>query len=159
MIWNNQLYHLPYRILFWLSSLRFLPKLLIESRNKPPLFVACQLGQSHRRPWQTKVKKNGSIQRTKQTTPGDGVSVDHIVSAQPGLIPHMSGFITNQRLLSAPTFLNHVSNYVYVHLMRDLFLTDTLLAKSAMENVMAQARQTIKHYHTNNDQFDEPTWI
>ena len=81
----------------------------------------------------------------EQTKPGDGVSVDQIVSAQPGLIPQMSGFLTNQRLWGATTFFDHVSDYVYVHLMRDLSLTKTLLAKSAMDKVMAQARRTVKH--------------
>ena len=49
--------------------------------------------------------------------PGDGVSVDQIVSAQPGLIPQMSGFLTSKILWGATTFVDHVSDYVYVHLM------------------------------------------
>ena len=87
MSWHHRLYHLPYRILFRLSSLSFLPKQLIECRNQPPLCVACQFGQAHRRPWRTKGQKSGSIRRPEQTKPGDGVSVDQIVSAHPGLIP------------------------------------------------------------------------
>ena len=78
------------------------------------------------------------------------MSVDQIVSAQPGLIPQISGFITNQRLWGAITSVDHVSDYVYVHLMRDLSLPKTLIAKSAMERVMAQAGRTIKHYHAEN---------
>ena len=139
MSWYHQLYHLPYRIIFRLTSLSFLTKRLLECRSKPPLCVACQSGQAHRRPWRTEGNKIGSIQITEQKKPVDGVSVDQIVSAQPGLIPQMSGFLTNQRLWGATTFVDHVSNYVYVHLMRDLSLTETLLAKSAMEKVMAQA--------------------
>ena len=81
--------------------------------------------------------------RSKKT--GDGVSVDQIVSAQTSLILYMSGFLTNQRLWGATTFIDHVSDYVYVHLMRDLSLPETLLAKSAMKKVMAQAGRTIKH--------------
>ena len=65
----------------------------------------------------------------------------------------MSGFIPNQRLWGATTFIDHVSDYVYVHLMRDLSLTETLLAKSAMEKVMAQAGITVKHYHAENGRF------
>ena len=65
--------------------------------------------------------------------PGDGVSVDQIVSAQPGLIPQMSGFLTSKRLWGATTFVDHGSDYVYVHLMRDLTLNEKLLAKEAME--------------------------
>ena len=45
--------------------------------------------------------------KTGEKKPGDGVSVDHIVSTQPGLIPQMSGFITNQRLWGATTFVDH----------------------------------------------------
>ena len=85
------------------------------------------------------------IQRPEQTKPGDGVSVEQIVSAQPGIIPKMSGFLTNQRLWGATTFIDDVSNYVYVHLMMDLSITETLLAKSAMEKVMIQAGRTVKH--------------
>ena len=87
------------------------------------------------------------------------MSVDHIVSAQPGLLPQMSGFLTNQRLWGATKFVYHVSDYVYVHLIRDLSLTETLLAKSAMEKVMAQAGQTVKHYHADNYRFSDNGFI
>ena len=123
MSWHHRLYHLPYRIIFCLASLSFLQKRFIECRNKPPLCVAWQFGIAHRRPWQTKGKKSGSIRRPEKTKPGDGVSVDQIVSAQPGLIPHMSGFLTNQRLWGSTTFVDHVSDYVYTDLMRYLSLT------------------------------------
>ena len=82
--------------------------------------------------------------------PGDGVSVDQIVSAQPGLIPQMSGFLTSKRLWGATTFVDHVRYYVYVHLMQYLTLDETLLAKEAMEKVMAQAGIYVKHYHADN---------
>ena len=65
----------------------------------------------------------------------------------------MSGFINNQRLRGATTFIDHVSDYVYVHLMRYLSLTETLLSKSSMEKVMAQAGGTVKHYHSKNGWF------
>ena len=60
------------------------------------------------------------------------LSVDQIVSSQPGLIPQISGFLTSKRLLGATIFVYHVSDYVYVHLMRDLTLDETLLDKEAM---------------------------
>ena len=84
--------------------------------------VDCQFGQAHRRPWRVKVNNSGSIRRLERKIPGDGVSVDKIVSAQPGLIPQMSGFLTSKRLWGATTFVDHVSDYVYVHLMQDLTL-------------------------------------
>ena len=121
--------------------------------------MACQFFQAHHRPCRTKGKKSGSIKRPEQTKPSDVVSVDQIVSAQPDLIPQISGFLTNQRLWGATTLVDQVSDYVYVHLMRDLSLTETLLEKLAMEKVMAQAGGTVKHYHANNGRFSENGFI
>ena len=43
--------------------------------------------------------------------------------------------------------------------MRDLSLTKTLLATSAMEKVMAQAGRTVKHYHADNGRFADNRFI
>ena len=91
--------------------------------------------------------------------PGYGVSVDQTVSAQPGLIPKMSGFLTNKRLWGATTFVDHVSDHVYVNLMRDLSLDETILAKEAMEEGMAQAGRYIKYYHADNGRFSDNGFI
>ena len=85
--------------------------------------------------------------------PGNGVSVDQIVSAQPGLIPQMSGFLTSKKVWGCTAFVDHASDYVYVHLMKDLTLDETLLAKEALEKLMAQAGRTVTHYHADNGRF------
>ena len=159
MSWHHRLYHLPFRHMFRLATLGILPKRLLECRAKPPMCVACQFGQAHRRPWRVKGKKSGSIRKPEQKLPGDGVSVDQIVSAQPGLIPQMSGFLTSKRIWGCTTFVDHVSDYVYVHLMKDLTLDETLLAKEALEKLMAQAGRTIKHYHADNGRFADNGFI
>ena len=137
----------------------FLPKRLLEFLNKPPLCVACRFGASHHRPWRTKVKKCGSIRRPEQTDPGDGVLVGQSVSAQPSLIPQMSGFLTSQRFWGCTTFMDHVSDYVYARLIRDLSLSETLLAKETLEKLMAQIGRTIKHYHAYNSRFADNGFI
>ena len=81
------------------------------------------------------------------------MSVNQIVSAQPGLILHLSGFLTNQHLWGATTFVDNISDYFYVHLMRDLSLAETLISKEAMEKVMSQAGRFINHYHADNGKF------
>ena len=58
MSWHHRLYHLPFRTIFRLADLGMLPKRFMECRNKPPLCIACQFGQAHRRPWRTKGKKS-----------------------------------------------------------------------------------------------------
>ena len=55
-----------------------------------------------------------------ETAPGDGISVDQIVSAQPGQVPQMTGNLTANRITGATVFLDHVSHYIYVHLMQEL---------------------------------------
>ena len=79
-----------------------------------------------------KVKKSGSIRIPEQNKPKDENSVDQIVSDQPSLIPKMSGFLTSQSLWVCTTFVDHVSAYVYVHLMIDLSFSETLLAKESL---------------------------
>ena len=136
-----------------LAKYKFLPKRLLECRDSIPLCVACQFGTAHRRPWRVKGKKSGSIRKDTHVEPGDGVSVDQIISSQPGLIPQMSGYLTSERLWGCTTFVDHVSNYVYVHLMRNFTLEETLLAKAAFEKLLAKAGRTVKHYHADNGRF------
>ena len=66
MSWHHRLYHLAFRRIFQLASLGFLPKRFLECRNNPPICIACQFGQAHRRPWRSKGKKSGSIRQPEQ---------------------------------------------------------------------------------------------
>ena len=116
--WHNRLCHLPFARLFQLARWKLLPASILQCEPKPPLCVACQFGQAHRCPWRAKGKVSGSIRRDNELQPGDGTSVDQIVSAQPGLIPQMAGFPTSDRIWGTTNFCDHVSGFIYVHLMR-----------------------------------------
>ena len=71
----------------------------------------------------------------------------------------MSGFQTKQHLWDATAFVDHLGNFVYVHLMRDLYLAKTLLGKEAMEKVMTQDGRSIKHYHADNERFSDNGFV
>ena len=159
MSWHHRLYNTPFRILFRLAKVGFLPKIFLECQNKTPLCVACQFGQAHLRPWCTKVNKSGSIRSPAQIKPGNSISVDQIISSQLGLITQMSGFLTNQRLWGVTTFFDHISDLVYVHLMRYFSLAETLLEKAEMEKTMAQAGWTVLHYHADNGRFSDNCFV
>jgi hypothetical protein len=103
----------------------YLPKILLKLQDELPLCVVCQYGTAHQHPWCTKGKKSGSIQQLDQTKLGDGVSVDQIISAQPGLIPQMAGFLTSKQIWGCNTFVDHVSSYIYVHLMKNFTKIET----------------------------------
>ena len=113
---------------------------------------------SHRRPWRSKSTPK-TIRKDTETKPGDCISIDQLVSAQPGLIPQMTGFLTNMRIWGATIFVNHVSDYVYVALMRDLTLDETLLAKTSFERHSNNGGVNIKAYQADNGRFaDQAFW-
>ena len=153
MDWHHRLYHLSFSKIFRLAEAGHLPKGLLKCKKALPLCVACQFGTAHRRPWRRRGKASGSIRRPEHVLPGDGVSMDQIVSAQPGLIPQMSGFLTSKRIWGCTTFCDHVSDFVYVHLMRDFTVDETILAAKAFEKVLSQAARRVKHYHADNGAF------
>jgi hypothetical protein len=79
--------------------------------------------------------------------------------AQPGLIPQMSGFLTNWRIWGCTMCCNHVSDFVNVHLMHDFTVNKTLLAVKAFKKVLPQANCHVKHYHADNGAFAHTSFM
>ena len=153
MHFHHRLNHLSFSKIIKFSEFGYLPKRLVDCKNDVPLCVSCQFGTCHRRPWQTKGKASGSIRTTEHIKQGDGVSTDQIMSVQPGLIPQKSGFLTNRRIWRCTTFCDHVSDFVYVHLMRGFTVEETLLAVKTFEKILPQAGRQVKNYHEDNGVF------
>jgi hypothetical protein len=53
----------------------------------------------------------------------------------------------------AMVLIDHFSDHVYVYLMKDLMLSETLLAKHAYEYFLASLGVESKAYHADNDCF------
>ncbi len=83
-------------------------------------------------------------------SPGARASTDQLVSAQPGLIPQISGRLTHQHVNGATVFVDHCSDHVYAYLMRDLLLDETLAAKHGYERFLALHGIQSKAYHSDN---------
>ena len=81
-----KLNHLPFPSLIKMAEDGRIKKSLAKLKERVPICMSCVFGMSHRRPWQSK-GAHGSIRKDTETDPGDCVSMDQIVSAQPGLIP------------------------------------------------------------------------
>ena len=62
----------------------------------------------------------------------------------------MSGFLTSRRNWGYTTFCDHVSDFLYVHLVRDFTAEETLVAVKAFKNTLAQAVHKVTHYHSEN---------
>ena len=83
--------------------------------------MSCLFGRSHRQPWRYN-NTQGTIHKESETDPEYFVSIDQIVSAQPVLIPQISGYLNNMRTWGATVFVDHVSDYTHVALVRDFTL-------------------------------------
>ena len=116
--WHHRLGHLAkalMKTLIFMGILPRRPKRLFET-GTVPICASCMFGEAHRKPWRTKGSK-GSIRKEDETEPGHGTSTDQFVSHQPGLVPQLSGKLTNQRITGATVYVDHVTDFLYVHLM------------------------------------------
>ncbi len=65
----------------------------------------------------------------------------------------MAGFLTNLCIWGATIFVDHFLDLVYVALMRDLTLDETLPAKTSFERFASNGGVTINSYQADNGQF------
>ncbi len=114
MIQHCRLHHMPFPKLITMAENGEIPKCLAALKGHCPICVACLFGQAHKRPWQSKSKQKHPICKPTDDAPGKKASHDQMVSAQPGLIPQMSGRLTNLRVMAATIFVNHFSDHVCI---------------------------------------------
>ena len=105
-------------------------KRLAKLKNRKPVV----LGRSRRQLWRPK-NTPYTIRKESETEPGNCVSIYQIVSAQPGRIPQIYGYLTNMRIWGATVFVDRVSYYTHVELMRDLTFDKALLAKNWLKGL------------------------
>ena len=117
--------HLPFPEMMKLLEKRRINKRFAKLKKRLPVYMSCFFGMSHRRPWRSK-DTPVTIRKDIETEPGNCVSIDHLVYAQPGLIPQKSGYMTNMRIWGATIFVDNVSDFTHVALMRYLTLDETL---------------------------------
>ena len=125
-----------------------------------PVCASCLFGKATKRPWRTKgqcVKVSEDLKPI--TAPGDCISVDQMESPHPGLVAQMKGKPTTRRHRAATVFIDHFSDFCYVHLQDSTSGDDTLAAKKAFEAIAQSYGVTIKHYHADNGRFADNQFI
>ncbi len=147
-----KLSHLPLPAMIVLAEKGRIKKKFAKLKHRLPICMSCIFETAHRKPWRSKGLK-GSIRKESNNAPGKCISMDQLVSTQPGLIPQMAGFLTNLRIWGATVFVYHFSNYVYVALMQDLGLDKTLLVKLAFERHANDGGISISSYQADNGHF------
>ena len=127
-----QLGHLSFRTLKLLARAGISPKEL--ANMDVSICKGCVYGKAHRIPTISKVVKN-----TKQliivTATGRVVSVDQLVSPTPGFIPTRRGRPWAHRYVGARVFVDHFSDFAYIHLMDKLDGESTVEAKHTFESI------------------------
>ena len=148
---HERLGHLSFSRLKLLARSGIIPKEL--ANVDAPVCPGCAYGKAHRKPWRSKGIKNRRHIKVA-TAPGQVVSVDQLISPTPGFVPTHRGKPTIQRYRGATVFVDHYSDYTYVHLMTEMNAEATVKAKQAFERISATHNVKIRHYHADNGLFD-----
>ncbi|KAL7464856.1 hypothetical protein ACHAXS_005184 [Conticribra weissflogii] len=134
----------------------FLPKKFSKLSNQSPPCVSCLFGQAHCKPWRTKSSTDGStstLRGDRITRAGQTIGIDHLISAQPGLIPQNKGTLTRARIWAATVFVDYYTKFVYVALMSDQSAESTVEAKQNFEHFCGTRNVQVDHYHADNGLF------
>jgi GAG-pre-integrase domain len=141
MTWHRRLSHMPMKRIQALATKGLLPGRLAKCRV--PLCPACVFGKMTRKKWRVGQKETHSI-TLEGTLLVDMVSVDQLQSNTPGLIGHMKGIPTRKRYTIATIFIEHYSDFTYVHLQESSTSEESSAAKLAFERIASSYGVTIK---------------
>jgi hypothetical protein len=148
MHWHYCLGHLAFKKLQELTRHGEIPKRLVNVCA--PRCAGCLFGAM------TKVSWRGKEFKSKHTVfvatkPGECISVDHLISTEPGFFGQAKETLTKNRYKNATIFVNHYSRLIFVYLMTsNLNSLETIEAKQAFEQFAAQHGVRIQHYHCDN---------
>eukprot|EP00957_Ditylum_brightwellii_P109155 8326706-Ditylum_brightwellii.AAC.1 len=132
LYWHRRLQHPPHISMVWFAERKVIPSAIKYVQKAPPR-GACLFAKAQRRAWRTQGKKHKSVRKKHNTNPGDGMSADHAISHQPGLIPQVTGRLTHEKFWEAVTMIDHAISFVYSHLIRWTAVEDNMAAKEAYE--------------------------
>jgi hypothetical protein len=145
--------HLSFPILQMMAKAGLIPGEL--ANVDPPTCPGCAYGKAHRRPWRGKSIKNQDRRTLRiATAPGQVISVDQLVSPTAGFVPTHRGRPSLMRYIGATVFVDHFSDFTYVHLMTEMDAAATVAAKQAFERLLRSHGVTVHHYHADNGLFD-----
>ena len=156
MRWHYRLGHLSFEKLKQLAKNGEIPKKL--AKTTPPRCAGCLFGAMTKVPWRTRGPKSNK-QVFTATRPGQVVSVDQLISTQPGFVAQLKGKLTTQRYKAATIFVDHFSGLRYIHLMTGTSSAETVKAKQAFEQFAANHLVHIEHYHADNGRFADNAFI
>ena len=87
------------------------------------------------------------------------VSIDQLESPVPGFVPIAKGQPTVRKYRGASVFVDHASDFKYVHMHQHLTTDETINAKHAFERLAEQHGVRILHYHCDNGRFADKAFV
>jgi hypothetical protein len=141
--------------MFRLCKHGYFPRRFLELEKQKLICPSCTFGKCRRCPWRTRGQPAGSLQSDSETSPGDSISIDHVISAQPGLVPRMDGKYTHDCIIAGCVFFDHVSGFSYTHLQTSVSNEQTIEAKRGYKQLADSHGVRVKSFHANNGIFAE----
>ena len=157
MAWHERLNHLPKAEMFQLCERGELPSKFLALKDKTIICPSCVIGNMKKKPWRYKGSYKG-IRKEDENYSGSCVSVDQLVSKQPGLVPRQDGKHSLDRITGATVYHDNHSGWTYSHLQTSLDGEQTLASKVAFEKKAATYDVPIKSYHADNGRFAEKSF-
>ena len=151
---HEQLGHCSFAQLKHMAEQGVIPRQLVKV--PPPQYSSCLYGKVHRKPWRTH-KIDPKIKPS--TVPGAVVSIDQLESPVPGFVPIAKGQPTICKYRGASVFVDHASDFIYVHMHHHLTTDETIDAKHAFECLAEQHGVRIQHYHCDNGRFTDKAFV
>ena len=154
MLLHEQLRHCSFAQLKQMAEQGIIPRKL--AKVPPPKCPSCLYGKAPRKLWRTH-KIDPKIKPA--TIPGVVVSIDQLESPVPGFMPIAKGQPTVRRYRGASVFVDHASDFTYVHMHQHLTTDKTIDTKLAFERLAEQHRVRILHYHCDNGRFANKAFV
>jgi len=154
LAWHEKLGHLSKSIMFKMCENGELPAKFLALKDKTIICPSCVIGNMKKKPWRYK-NDSSTIRKIDEDFPGACVSVDQLVSKQPGLVPRQDGKHSLHRITGATVYHDHFTNFTYSHLQTSLDTDQTIASKTAFESKENSFGVKIKSYHADNGIFSE----
>ena len=151
---HEQLRHCSFAQLKQMAEQGIIPRKF--AKVPPPKCPSCLYGKAHRKLWQTQ-KIDPKIKPS--TIPGSVVSIDQLESPVPGFVSIAKGQPTVRKYNGDSVFVDHASDFTYVHMHYHLTTDETIDAKHAFECQAEQHRVQILHYHCDNGRFADKVFV
>ena len=124
----------------------------------PPKCAACIHSAAHKQPWQ-KWAQASNVHISSITSPSQCISINQIISQEPGFVAQLKGWLTTSRYRVVMVFMDRFSCLRCINLQKCYIIQDTQSQKRPSKHTVASIAIQIFHYHCDNGQFAAKTFL